>query len=171
MPSTKNISSVADLQGRVQKSKSTVFAQYTGMTVKQQQALRQAVKVAGGEVMIAKNRLLNIAFGKPAGMDKMLENQVLTVFSYEDEVAAVKAIVKYAKDNETPKIRGGFFENAVIDQTGVEKLAKLPGRSELVVQLLQRLQSPAYGFRNVLEAVPRNLVYALQAIARKQETK
>lgn len=169
MPNQQKVNAVADLQGRVQKAKSVVFAKYTGMNVLQQQTLRQAVKAAGGEVTIAKNRLLNIAFGKPEGLAPLLQDQVLTVFSYEDEVGAVKALAKYVKDNEMPEIRGGFFENRVIDRTGVESLAKLPGRAELVVKLMQALQSPAYGLRNVVEAVPRNLVYALQAIATKKQ--
>jgi large subunit ribosomal protein L10 len=168
MPNQQKVAAIADLQTRIQKSKSVVFAKYTGMNVLQQQTLRQAIKAAGGEVTIAKNRLLNIAFGKPEGLAPLLEDQILTVFSYEDEVNAVKALAKYVKDNEMPEIRGGFFENKVIDRSAVTRLAQLPGRSELVVKMLQAMQSPAYGLRNVIEAVPRNLVYALQAIASKK---
>lgn len=170
MPSQKKIDAVTALQAKVAQAKSVVFAKYTGMSVPAQQKLYREVQQAGGEIVIARNRLLKIALNKAEGLDSMLEDQLLTVFSNADEVAAVKALDEYIKANSLPEVRGGFLENRVISADEVKSLAKMPGKKEMLGQLVRTIQGPVYGLRNVLEAGPRNLVYALQAIARKNES-
>lgn len=169
MPSQKKQTVVADLQEKAARAKSIAFAKYTGLNVTKINALRAAVKQAGGEIIIARNRLVNIALGKPAGMDEMLQDQLFTLFSYEDAVSALKALSEFIDANEKPEIKGGFFENKVMSVAEVEKLAKMPSKPELVGMLLRQLQAPAYGLRNVLEAGPRNLVFALKAIENKKQ--
>lgn len=169
MPNNAKQAVVADLQEKAGRAKSVVFANYTGMNVAQQVKLRQQVKKAGGEVAVAKNRLVNIALGKKPGMTEMLEEQLMTLFSYEDEVGAVKALAQFIKDNEKPVIVGGVLEDRVISAKEVEALSKMPGKSELVAMLLNRLQTPGQNLRNVFEAVPASLVRVLNAVASKQQ--
>ena len=69
-----------------------------------------------------------------------------------------------------PEIKGGYFEEKVISAADVEKLAKMPSRPELISMLLRQLQVPGQNLRGVLEAGPRNLVYALNAIADKKKS-
>ncbi len=168
MPSQAKIQAVAELQEKLARAKSVVFAKYSGLDVSQQTKLRRAVKEAGGEIVITRNRLLNIALGKPEGLAGVLQDQLLTLFSYEDEVSALKAMTKFMADNDLPEIKGGWLEAKLLSVAEVETLSKVPGRSELITMLLQRLQGPAYGLRNVLEAVPGSLVRVLTAVANKQ---
>lgn len=168
MPSQAKIAAVEALKEKLSKAKSVTFAKYTGLNSAQQTKLRRDVKAAGGEILITKNRLLNLALGKPAGLDEMLQDQLLTLFSYEDEVSALKALTKFAQENEVPELKGGWLENKLLSFDEIKNLSKVPGRAELVVMLLQRLQGPAYGLRNVVEAVPGSLVRVLNAIAKKQ---
>lgn len=168
MPNNAKTTLVTQLQDQVGRAKSVVFAKYTGMNVAQQVTLRQEIKKAGGEISVAKNRLVNIALGKRDGLTEMLQDQLFTLFSYEDEVGAVKALAKFIEKNEKPEIIGGFMEDRVLSAKEVESLSKMPGRNELVAMLLNRLQGPAHGLRNVVEAVPASLVRVLNAVATKQ---
>lgn len=168
MPNANKVQKVASLNDQVARAKSIVFAKYTGMDVSAQVKLRQAVKNAGGEISVSKNRLVNIALGKKDGLTEMLQEQLFTLFSYEDEVKAVKALTKFISENEKPQIVGGFMEDRVLSAKEVDILSKTPGREELIVKLLQTLKGPAYGLRNVVEAVPGSLVRVLNAIATKQ---
>ena len=168
MPSQAKIVAVDALKEKVSQSKSVVFAKYSGLNVAQQTKLRRVVKEAGGEILITKNRLLDIALGKPEGLTELLQDQLLTLFSYEDEVSALKAMTKFIEENELPELKGGVLESKVLSAKEVEALSKVPGKKDLVVMLIQRLQGPAYGLRNVVEAVPGSLVRVLNAIASKQ---
>lgn len=168
MPNQQKIDIVAALRERAGKAKSMVFLKYSGLTVADQQVLRQKVVAAGGEMLVTRNRLLNIALGEAAGLKEMLQDQLLTVFSYEDEVSAVKALYEFMKNNENPEVRGGFLEARVLSTAEVDQLAKTPGKTELIAQLLSVLQGPARGLRNVVEGVPGNLVRVLDAIRAKK---
>jgi len=169
MPSTQKIQVVADLQSKAAKSQSIVFAKYSGLTVAQMQELRSMVKAAGGEISVARNRLVNIALDKPAGLGEKLQDQLLTLFSYVDPVSPVKALYKFIEANELPEVKAGYMDNKVLEINQVDSLSKMATKDEMIGTLLRTIMGPARGFRNVLEAGPRNLTYALSAIAKKQE--
>jgi large subunit ribosomal protein L10 len=169
MPNAKNVQVVADLQEKAAKAQSVVFAKYSGLTVAQMQELRTKVKEAGGEVSVARNRLVNIALNKPEGLGDKLQDQLLTLFSYVDPVSPVKALYKFIEKNELPEVKAGFMENRVLEVGEVDNLSKMASKDEMIATLLRTIKGPAYGLRNVLEAGPRNLTYALSAIAKKKE--
>jgi len=169
MPSQKKYQIVADLQEKSGRAQSIVFAKYTGLSVAQFTDLRQKIKEAGGEIVVARNRLVNVALGAPQGLLDTLQDQLFTLFSYEDAVSAVKALYEYIKENEILEVKGGYFENKVLTTADVDRLSKVPSRTELMGMLVQRLQNPAYGLRNVLSAGPQKLVFALQAVAKQKE--
>lgn len=166
MPNTQNLAQVEVLKEKLAKSKSVIIVDYSGTSVNDQVSLRSAVTEAGGEMLVAKNTLIDIAIGKGKLSDS-LQGMNAIVFSYEDAVAAVKKVFQFQKDTEKLKIKQGFMDDAVLSAEQVEALSKLPGKSELISMLIARLQGPAYGLVNVLKANQRNLVYALKAIVDK----
>ncbi len=167
-PNAKNQASLVELKEKVAKAKSIVLMNYAGLTVKQQTKLRAALREAGGEFVVAKNTLVNIALGKDE-LKKDLEGQTGVLFSYNDEVSALKKLVEFAKENEKPEIKTGLMLDKVLTKTDVIALSKLPSKPELISMLLNRLQGPASGLVNVLNAGVRNLVYALEAVRKQKE--
>lgn len=169
MPNTKNVASLVDLKEKVAKSKSVVLVNYAGLTLGQQTKLRAELKAAGGEFVVAKNTLINLAINK-AELKDDLQGQTGVLFSYEDEVGALKKLVEFAKANEKPELKMGLMVDKILTKADVMELSKLPGKEELIGMLLNRLQGPAYGLVNVLNAGMRNLVYALEAVRKQKET-
>jgi large subunit ribosomal protein L10 len=165
-PNTKNQSTVASLNDKVQKAQSIIIADYSGTTVNQQVELRAKLKEAGGELIVAKNTLLDIAIGK-GKLSKSLHGMNAAVFSYSDPVAPVKALFEFHKKNEKLVIKEGYMDDKVLSEAEVVSLSKLPSKTELIAKLLMVLKSPGTGLVNVLNAGPRNLVYALDAISKK----
>lgn len=155
------------LTEKVQKAKSIVIADYTGTTVNQQVELRAKLKEAGGEMIVAKNTLIDIAVGKGKLTDS-LHGMNAALFSYSDPVAAVKVLFEFQKKNEKLTIKQGFMDDKVLSENEVVALSKLPSKSELIGQLLRVLNGPGTGLVNVLSANARELVYALNAVANKK---
>lgn len=168
MPNTKNIAVTKDLEEKHSKAKSVFLANYAGLTSKQQVRLRQEIKKAGGELIVAKNTLVSRLLGK-SELDQSLQGQTGTVFAYEDEVAPLKALVAFAKEAESLKVKHGVVGDVVYDASALEELAKLPGKPEMIAMLLARLNAPGSKLVGVLTAAQRDLVYALQAIADKKK--
>lgn len=166
MPSQKNEQQVELLKEKISKAKSVAIVDYSGTTVNDQVELRKGIREAEGEFLVAKNTLINIALGQPE-LKASLEGMNALVLSFADEVAALKPLFKFKEDKEKLTVKQGVLEGKVLSADEVENLSKLPGKSELIATLISRLQGPAYGMVNVLKAGQRDLVYVLQAIAKK----
>ena len=128
------------------------------------------IKSAQGEMFVTKNSLINLAVTEK-NLEQSLVGMNALIISYEDAVSALKKLFEFKEEAEKLEIKQGLMmadgKIQVLSPDEVEQLSKLPDKDELMVMMIQRLQSPAYGLVNVLNAGPRNLVYALQAIAEK----
>lgn len=167
MPSQRNINQLAGLKDKFGRAKSVVFADYAGLSVVQQTELRSRVAGAGGEFTVAKNNLLKLALAqiRPPTSDFQppLVGPTAVLFSYQDEVMPLKMMVEFARGAEKPTVKGGFLGNQELAAEEVLELACLPGKEELMVQLLGRMQGPMYGLRNMLEGNIMKLVLILKA--------
>jgi len=166
-PNAKNQATIAQLNDKVAQAKSIVITDFSGTSVNQQVDLRAKLKAAGGELIVAKNTLIDLAVGK-GKLTASLHGMNAAVFSYADPVAPVKVLFEFHKKNEKLTIKQGYMDDRVLSENEVEALSKLPSKTELLAQLLWVLNSPATGLVNVLNAGPRNLVYALSAISKKE---
>ncbi|HLO24252.1 MAG TPA: 50S ribosomal protein L10 [Methyloceanibacter sp.] len=121
-----------------------VVAHYAGLTVSAMTKLRSEMRGAGGQVKVAKNRLVKLALeGTDAkGIADLLKGPTCLAFS-ADPVAAPKIAVKFAKANEKFVILGGAMGSTVLDAKGVSSLADLPSLDELRGKLIGLLQAPA----------------------------
>ncbi len=169
MPNQHNLEQIEILKKKLDQAQSAVIVEYQGTTVNDQVELRSALSEAGGEMFVTKNTLIDIAVGKGKLADSLTGMNAI-VFSFEDPVAALKALFKFHQDTEKLVIKQGFMEDKVLTFEEVEALSKLPGKQELLTTLVVRLQGPAYGLVNVLKAGQRDLVYALRALQQKLET-
>jgi large subunit ribosomal protein L10 len=168
MPNQKNIKLVEELQEKLSKAKSVVFAEYTGLSANKLNSLRKELRETGSEVSIAKNTLIKRVLGKKDLADK-LSGQICTIFSYEDAVSPLKKLVEFVKTNELPIVKMGIFDGILTSANQIVELSKLPSRGELIAQIIGSFKSPLTGVVNVLSGPQRKLVYALSAIAEKKK--
>lgn len=174
MPKTKiqKKEIIRNLEEKIKKSKSIIFAGFNALTVKENEDLRNKLKAESSEYYVAKKTLLDLAFKntKIEGLDvKSFDGKIAAVFSYEDEIASAKIIgdFKKRKDN-TVFFLGGILDNKLLSKEEVESLSKLPSKTELYAKLVGSLNSPISGFVNALNGNLRNLVYVLKAIEEKK---
>jgi large subunit ribosomal protein L10 len=171
MPSQQNIDALQELKDKAAKAKAIALTDYLGLSVAQLSQLRDKVRQVGGELRVTKNTLLKLAFadaGFPKEIETALEGPTLTLFAYEDEVAPLKAIVEFARENEIPTLKAGFLGKEFLRLERLQALAALPSREQLHAQVVGQLSAPIYGFVNVLFANLRSLVYVLQSIGEKK---
>ncbi len=170
MPSQYNQQQIEIIKEKLAQAKSVAIVDYSGTSASEQVKLRAMIKQGNGEMFVTKNTLINLSVGEDA-LKESLTGMNALVISYEDAVSALKKLFEFNEESEKLEIKQGVIledgKIKVLSKQEVEQLSKLPGKDELMVMLIQRLQGPAYGLVNVLNAGPRNLVYALKAIADK----
>ena len=135
---------VAALHDVFAKTGVVVVAHYAGLSVAAMTKLRRDMRSAGGQVKVAKNRLVKLALeGTDAkGIADLLRGPTCIAYSV-DLIAAPKIAVKFAKANEKFVILGGTMGQTVLDAQGVSSLANLPSLDELRGKLIGLMQAPA----------------------------
>lgn len=169
MATQKKINTVTELTDKVGKAKSIVLADYQGLKHKQLQELRKTLKKVEGEFVITKNRLLKRALGdKAETIDTLLEKPSAALFSYADEVAPLKELLKFFKAAGVGTAKGGLLGDKALSDTEVVKLATLPTREVLLGKLAGQLNAPIQGLHYALNWNLNKLVWALNAVKEKK---
>jgi large subunit ribosomal protein L10 len=149
---------------------SAVLVNYQGMDVAQSTQLRARSREAGVEFVVAKNTLTRRAAGE-AGVEDLSEYLVgptALAFS-EDPVASAKLMAEFADQVESFALKGGLLEGGrVLDEAEVVALSRLPGREQLLAQVVGGISSPLTGLVNVLNNTVQGLVVALNQIAEQK---
>ncbi len=151
---------VADIADKVKRAKTIVLVDYRGLNVAQDTEMRVAMRGAGVDYKVLKNRLVLRAFNECGytDFDKILEGPTAVAFGYEDAVAPAKIVADtVTKTNNKISIKGGIIEGKSASVEEINALAKIPAKPVLVAQLLGMLQTPV-----------RSLAVALSEIAKKQ---
>lgn len=174
MPSSKILEQkkqvVQELTEKVKSAQSIVLADYRGLTVEQDTALRNALRAAGVEYKVVKNTLTSLAMKANGleGLDSYLNGPTAMAISSTDAVAPAKVLSEYAKKYEKLELKAGVVEGNVIDVNGIKALAELPSREVLISKMLGSFNAPITGLVNVLNGNIRGLVVALNAIAEQK---
>lgn len=140
-----------------------------GLTVSEMESLRGDLREAGANMKVVKNRLAKIAIsGKPSEkLAELFQGPTAIAFS-EDPVAAAKAVKKFAKDNEKLKILGGAMGEEILDEKGVEALASMPSREELLASIVLTITSPASNLAGAIGAPASNIAGILETLENRE---
>ena len=107
---------VANLKDVFNTSAVVVVAQNTGLTVAKMNELRSAMRDAGGQIKVIKNKLTKIALdGTPlSAIEEYLNGPSMLAYS-DDPVAAPKIAIKFAKENKNFVVLGGSLPEKKIE--------------------------------------------------------
>ncbi len=171
LPSKQKIDAVAELTEKLSRSKSVVIADYRGLTVAEVNRLRTKMREANVDYQVVKNRLFKIAASEN-GFDSMgtvLKGPSAFAIGYDDPVAPAKVVSDFSKDIEKLKIKGGWFGTQALDVAGVQSLANLPSREQLLARMLGSLNSPVTKLAIGLNQAISKIAYAMKAVAEAKE--
>jgi large subunit ribosomal protein L10 len=162
---------IEELAGKL-RGGSAVLVDYQGMDVAQSTRLRARSREAGVEFVVAKNTLTRRAADE-AGVDDLSEylaGPTALAFS-EDPVASAKLMAEFAGQVESFTLKGGLLEGGrVLDEATVVALSRLPGREQLLAQVVGGISSPLTGLVTVLNNTVQGLVVALGQIAEQKQS-
>src|SRR5262245_8530184 len=153
------------LKGDLAKAQSLVLADFRGINVKNDTALRREFRLNGCKYRVVKNTLLGRAVEGTAmaGLEELFVGRTAIAYSFEDPAAPAKIASKVAKGEDKFIIKGGFVEGKALDAKGVEALSKLPGKDELRASFLALLVAAPQNFLALLAAAPQQMLGVLAA--------
>ncbi|WP_165062960.1 MULTISPECIES: 50S ribosomal protein L10 [unclassified Adlercreutzia] len=144
MPNAENKQMLEDIKSDIQAAGAMWVVDYRGLTVKDIQSLRRAVREADAQMKVYKNTIMHIALAELdcPDLDAILAGPSAFVFAGEDPVASAKVLRDFAKGNENLEIKGGMMDGAFVDAAQVNEIAALPSREELIAKLLGTINNP-----------------------------
>ena len=145
---------VAEVAAQVANAQTIAIAEYRGIEVGDLTVLRKKARESGVYLRVLKNTLVRRAVdGTPfAGLaDHMVGPLIYSVSA--DPVAAAKVLADFAKTNDKLVLKAGSYAGKVLDKAGVQALASVPSREELLSKLLYVMQAPVAGFVRGLAAL------------------
>ena len=159
---------VASLKDVFSNASVVVVTHYSGLNVSEMTELRNRVREAGASFRVTQNRLTRLALDGTGYQPLEGYFDGPTAIGYSDDpVAAPKALVRFARDNEKLVVLGGMMGADQLDVDGIKSLANLPSLDELKVTLIGLISRPATKTAQVLQAPAAQLARVINAYGAK----
>ena len=164
-PRPEKVAVVDEVRAKFKAADAAVLTEYRGLNVSATAELRRALRAAGGEFKIYKNTLVRFA-ARDLGMeiDDLLTGPTAIAFIEGDPVNVAKALRDFAKTNPALIIKGGVLGDKLLSEGDVKALADVEPREVLLAKLAGAMAAPMQQFAGLLQALPRNLAYGIQAL-------
>ena len=146
---------VEEISSAIDGAQSVIIVNYSGLNVAQDTELRKTLRENNVKYKVYKNRMLNIAF-KGTDFEQLcndLNGTNAIAVSKEDATAPARIIAQFAKKNPQVELVSGVAEGKYYDKAGVEALAAIPSREELLGRLLGSMQGTIASFARVIKAI------------------
>ncbi len=159
---------IKEVKEKLNKQKSMIFVDFTGLDAKKNTDLKKMLKNSGCQMKVIKKNLFRVTLQeiKNPLWEKVsdLNGQLAVVFGFEEENDSPKITYKFSKDSEKFEILGGYFNQEYKSAQEVIEIAKLPSRKELLSNLLNVISAPRSNFVYALKGNLQNLICVLDKI-------
>lgn len=167
---------VSEIEEKIENSTSMVIVDYRGLSVSDVTELRNKFRENDVDYKVYKNTLARRAF-ENLGHDEVLDfltGPNAIAFSRSDATASAKITTEFAKENKNLEIKAGMLDGRLLDPEGVNRLAKIPSREELIGKLVGSLSSPISNLVNtaqqMIHSPLRDLAYIAETLAERKES-
>ena len=144
---------------------------YRGLKVSEFEALRRKIRNLNANVRVIKNRLA-IKYFEKQKMDvgrELFNGPVAIAYSNEKFVETAKILIDFEKEGKKIKVRSGFIERRLVNEKQIGEVARLPGKEQLMAQLLLSMAMPLRKFGSALSAPLTSMLVLLKNLKEKKE--
>lgn len=147
---------VSEVAAQLADAQTVVLAEYNGVKVTDLTVLRAKARQSGVYLRVLKNTLVRRAVADTpfAPLAEQMTGPLIYGIS-ADPVAAAKVLNDFAKGNDKLVLKVGSYDGKVLDKAGVQALASIPSREELLAKLLGVMQAPVSGFACAMAALAK----------------
>ena len=146
---------VEEIKGLLADAQSAVLVDYRGITVEQDTALRKELREAGVVYKVYKNTMIRLAAQGTdfEALSPDLEGPTAIAIPSTDATAPARILAKFAKNAPALELKSGVVEGTYYDKAGIQVIATIPSREELLSKFLGSIQSPIANFARVIKQV------------------
>ena len=171
MPRPEKVQAVADIKERIEGAQAVFLAEYAGLSVKDQQALRRELRANDAEFKVVKMTLARRAAGdlEIDSLDELLLGPTGLAFADGDPVGAAKVLKDFARSHDVFVIKGGLLGTDFLSPEKIAELADIEPREVLLAKIAGAMKAPMANLAGLLAALPRNTASVLKQLLEKKE--
>ena len=161
---------VSDIEQRVGETRDLLVVDSSRIDAITVNRFRIAIREKQISALTVQNSLARRALNNLgiSTLDGLLQGPCTLIWGGEDIVALSKEIAKWAKEIEPLEIKGGTVEGTTLDADAVNRLAKSPGREELISIIAGLILSPGAQLAGALLGPGGTLCGQFKAMADKE---
>ncbi|MGH8584203.1 MAG: 50S ribosomal protein L10 [Gammaproteobacteria bacterium] len=162
---------VAEVNEVAKRALSAVAAENKGLTAGKFDDLRKKARANGIYLHVVKNTLARKALKGTSFecLDPALVGPLVLGFSLEDPGAVGRVIKDFAKENGKLVVKAVSIGGQLYGAQDIDRLAKLPTRTQALSLLLAAMKAPIGKFVMTLNAVPSKFVRTVKAVADQKQ--
>ena len=146
---------IDEIKEKLEKAQSAEVIDYIGITVAEADAMRKKLREANVDYTVYKNTLVKRAIEgtKYEELAQVLDGPSAFALSYEDATAPARVIDEVMKDYKKMSFKAGVVEGVYYDAEGIEAIAAIPGRDQLIAKFMGSVQSPVSKLVRTFQAI------------------
>ena len=160
---------IKEISTQFESSEAVLVTHYQGLNMTQLDELRSKMREHGIQFKITKNRITKIALEKTKCKElaNLFSGATAVAFG-NDAIISARILSKFSKDNENLKLLGGFMDNELLDQAGLQNIANLPTLDEARAKIVGILATPPSKIVSILLARSEKMSTLSPEISEKQ---
>ncbi|MCB1177289.1 MAG: 50S ribosomal protein L10 [Leptospiraceae bacterium] len=170
----EKIEAVSQLKGELEAKPNFILVAYSGLTVENMESLRKELRKEDSRMKVIKNNLFLRALKESSvhgsteiSFGDEYQGPLAAIFSNDNLPAVAKLCKDFKKKHEVFDMKAGYFSGEVLDAKGVESIAGLPSREELLAIIARGINTPATQIASGINQVMASLARAINAVAEK----
>ena len=146
---------IDEIKAQLDGALSIVVVDYRGISVADVTELRKQCREAGVIYKVYKNTMVQRAVEgtEYEGIIQDLEGTNAFAISKDDATLAARTVANFIKKAKVCKLKSGVVEGTYYDEAGIQTIATIPGREELLAKFLGSIQSPIANFARVIKQI------------------
>ena len=146
---------IDEIKEKLERAQSTVIIDYIGITVAEADAMRKKLREANVDYTVYKNTLVKraIAGTKYEELAQVLDGPSAFALSYDDATAPARVLDEVMKEYKKMSFKAGVVEGVYYDAKGMEAIAAIPGRDQLIAKFMGSIQSPVSKLVRTFQAI------------------
>ena len=146
---------IDEIKAKLENAEAAVVIDYMGITVEEANSMRKQLREADVDYTVYKNTLVKRAIEgtKFEGLADALAGPSALAISQTDATAPARVLNKVMKEFKKMEFKAGVIEGELFDAAGVQAIADIPSRDELIAKFMGSIQSPIANFARVINQI------------------
>lgn len=146
---------IDEIKEKLENAEAAVVIDYMGITVAEADAMRKQLREADVDYTVYKNTLVKRAIEgtKYEGLADALAGPSALAISQTDATAPARVLNKVMEEFKKMEFKAGVIEGELFDAAGIQAIADIPSRDELIAKFMGSIQSPIANFARVINQI------------------